>query len=101
MGKLHAFSHHGGMPYRNVASRFAAKATAAWAQKNGVDFTSFRFHDLRHRHAVDWLKSDRSIYDLQQRLGHRSIKTTEIYLDHLKPDERRVAMHGTQSSARP
>ncbi len=55
------------------------------------DFQPFRFHDLRHRHAVDWLKSGRSIYDLQQRLGHGSIKTTEIYLGYLTPNERRVA----------
>jgi integrase/recombinase XerD len=52
----------------------------------------FRFHDLRHQHAVDWLRSGSSLYDLQQRLGHTSIKTTEIYLAHLTPEEKRKAM---------
>ena len=51
----------------------------------------FRFHDLRHRYAVDYLKAGGSIYDLQQHLGHSSVKTTEIYLDYLSPAETRAA----------
>jgi hypothetical protein len=46
-----------------------------------VGFRPFRFHDLRHLHAITWLKSGRSIYELQHRLGHASIKTTEGYLE--------------------
>jgi integrase/recombinase XerD len=97
VGKRAAFSHDGGKPYRNVSSRFSAivRATAEWAKRQGIEFTPFRFHDLRHRHAVDWLKSSRSIYDLQQRLGHRSIKTTELYLDFLTSTERRAVMYGS------
>jgi integrase/recombinase XerD len=75
------FWHHKGQRYENVSSRFAAKAKGL-----------FRFHDLRHLHAVEWLRSGRSIYDLQQRLGHASIKTTEMYLAFLTPEEKRKAM---------
>lgn len=50
----------------------------------------FRFHDLRHLHAVNWLKDGRSIYDLQRRLGHSSIKTTEEYCRFLTPEEDRA-----------
>jgi integrase/recombinase XerD len=42
---------------------------------------------LRHLHAVNWLKDGRSIYDLQKRLGHTSIKTTEGYLQFLTAEE--------------
>jgi integrase/recombinase XerD len=42
---------------------------------------------LRHLHAVEWLRSGRSIYELQHRLGHSSIKTTEMYLKYLTPEE--------------
>src|SRR5215831_5869814 len=70
--------------------RSSPPRTAAWAKENGIDFRPFRFHDLRHYHAVTWLKDGRSIYDLQARLGHRSIKTTEDYLRYLTPDEERV-----------
>jgi site-specific recombinase XerD len=91
----HLFWHHDGEPYRNVASRFAAimKAAARQALKDRRDFRPFRFHDLRHLHAVEWLKSGRSIYDLQQRLGHESIKTTELYLKFLTPAEVRIVKY--------
>jgi integrase/recombinase XerD len=87
------FWHSEGEDYKNFASQFAATVvrTAEWAKANGIDFRPFRFHDLRHYHAVTWLKDGRSIYDLQNRLGHTSIKTTEMYLRYLTPDEERVA----------
>lgn len=94
------FWHGTGQPYRNVASRFRAIVMGAQkvAHREGRELRPFRFHDLRHRHAVDWLKSGRSIYDLQQRLGHNSIKTTEMYLAFLTPEEQRVAkQQGTQT----
>jgi integrase/recombinase XerD len=77
------FWHGAGERYRNLSSRIAAIGRRA-----GVDF---RRHDLRHRFAVDYLRGGGSIYDLQQILGHASIKTTEIYLAFLTPDEQRVA----------
>lgn len=79
--------------YANMSSRFAA--LTADIEGKVKDFRPFRFHDLRHRHAVDWLKAGRSIYDLQQRLGHASLKTTEIYLKFLTPDEERAAKQGS------
>ena len=68
------------------------------AQKQDQDFRPFRFHDLRHLHAVNWLKSGRSIYALQQRLGHTSIKTTEMYLAYLTADEKHKVMFGRAQS---
>jgi integrase/recombinase XerD len=92
-GATPLFWHGAGETYKNFASQFAAivKRTAEWAEKNKVEFRPFRFHDLRHFHAVEWLKSGRSIYDLQQRLGHSSLKVTEMYLEYLTPDEIRTA----------
>jgi integrase/recombinase XerD len=62
-----------------------------------IGFRRFRFHDLRHLHAVQWLKDGRSIYDLRDRLGHTSVKTTEIYTSPntglLTADEVRRCMH--------
>jgi integrase/recombinase XerD len=87
------FWHSKGQAYKNFASQFAAivARTAVWATEAGLDFRSFRFHDLRHLHAVNWLKDGRSIYDLQNRLGHTSIKTTETYCTYLTPEEQRTA----------
>jgi integrase/recombinase XerD len=82
--------------YRQISSNFrrVVAATAAQARKQAQDFRPFRFHDLRHVHAVNWLKSGRSIYILKERLGHTSVKTTEIYLAFLTPEEKRAAMLG-------
>lgn len=90
IGRPWLFWTEGGVPFRNVSSKF--QAITRRLRRSDPEFVPFRFHDLRHRHAVDWLKSGRSIYDLQQRLGHASIKTTEIYLAYLTPEERRTAM---------
>jgi integrase/recombinase XerD len=82
--------------YRQASSNFGriVEAVAKQAQKQDQDFRPFTFHHLRHRAAVDWLKSGRSIYVLQQRLGHTSIKTTEMYLAYLTPEEAQIAMFG-------
>ena len=87
------FWHSVGETYKNFASQFSAivDRTATWAADNGVEFRPFTFHHLRHWHAVHWLKAGRSIYDLQRRLGHTSIKTTEMYCAYLTPDEERTA----------
>jgi integrase/recombinase XerD len=84
-------------PYSQISSNFGriVEGTAQQAQKQDQYFRPFRFHDLRHVHAVQWLKSGRSIYALQQRLGHTSVKTTEMYLAYLTADERHQVMFGT------
>lgn len=72
----YVFWHGNGERYRNFASRFRELAKRA-----GV---SFRCHDLRHKFAIDWLKDGGDIYALSRYLGHTSVKTTEIYLDHAR-----------------
>jgi integrase len=78
--------------YLNISSRFAGIVAAG--VKRGFVSRAFRFHDLRHWYAVDYLRRGGNIYDLQQILGHTSIKTTEIYLRYLTPKEIDFAMHG-------
>ncbi|MGB6659742.1 MAG: site-specific integrase, partial [Xanthobacteraceae bacterium] len=100
LGCRNLFWVDNGKPILWIASRFrdlvademaAAQKAAQDAGLKEADFRRFTFHHLRHRHAVDWLKEGRSIYDLQQRLGHSSITTTEIYLDFLTSEEQRAA----------
>ena len=90
-------------PYSQISSNFGriVESVAKQAQKQDQSFRPFRFHDLRHVHAVNWLKNGNSIYDLQQRLGHTSIKTTEIYLAYLTPEEIAVAKQtGSKTGSR-
>ncbi|MGM5020218.1 tyrosine-type recombinase/integrase [Tardiphaga sp. 367_B4_N1_1] len=83
-------------PYKQASTNFGriVESVQIQAGRAGVDFRPFTFHHLRHRHAVDWLKSGRSIYVLQKRLGHTSIKTTEMYLEYLTPEEQQKVMLG-------
>lgn len=78
------FWHDQGERYHNVSSRFALLVRRSGARP-------FRFHDLRHWFAVDYLRRGGSIYTLSQILGHSSVKTTEIYLCFLTPEEQLVA----------
>ena len=92
------FWHPPGTRYLNVASRFAAVVKRAQAKARAEKRPlprGFRFHDLRHWYAVDYLRRGGSIYTLQQILGHSSIKTTELYLAYLTPAEQEQAKAGT------
>jgi integrase/recombinase XerD len=88
------FYHGEGERWKSPASRFGDIRRRV-ARKAAHGFTGFRFHDLRHLYAVEYLKAGRgSLYDLQQLLGHASVKTTEIYLAFLTPEQKKAAMHG-------
>lgn len=90
--------------FQNVGSQFYATVTrvARKAAQQGTEFRPFRFHDLRHLFAVRYLREGRGgIYQLQQVLGHASIKTTERYLDHLTPDEKQAAIQGVAQNTAP
>ena len=72
----YVFWHGEGQRYVNVASNFQAIK-----RKTGA---SFRFHDLRHKFAIEYLKEHpQGIYRLSKILGHASVKTTEIYLAYV------------------
>ena len=91
-----------GERFLNVGSQFYAtvRRVAQKVAQQGGAFAIFRFHDLRHLFAVEYLRHGRgSLYDLQQVLGHASIKTTELYLDHLTPEEKQGAIHGVAQNA--
>ncbi|HVZ53562.1 MAG TPA: tyrosine-type recombinase/integrase, partial [Pseudolabrys sp.] len=93
------FWNRDGKPYSlsSFAGNFSAtvKDLAALAKKEGIEFTPFTFHHLRHWHAVHYLKNGYgTIYDLQGRLGHTSVKTTEVYLAYLTPEEVQAAKYG-------
>lgn len=73
---------HGEPPGRYVDPGGALRIRA---KRAGV---KFRNHDLRHKHAIDWLQGGGDIYKLSRRLGHSSVKTTEIYLGYLSEMEK-------------
>lgn len=78
-----------GTPYKRVTEmwREVVKRTQILAQRDGVPFTPFRFHDLRHEFAIRYLKAGGSLYTLQKLLRHSTIGQTEWYLSYLTPDQ--------------
>jgi len=89
LGSELVFCREGGLAFAEAASDFThiRRAAEAAAKRQGRPFHRFRFHDLRHLFAVTALRGGMGLYDLQQHLGHTSVKTTEIYLAFLTPDE--------------
>lgn len=72
--------------FRNLVARVAHQEA-----QSGRAFRPFTFHHIRHYFAVHYLRQRRGmIYDLQRELGHRSLTTTEGYLDFLTPEEQRA-----------
>ncbi len=86
------FWHHEGQRSSRISNQFSA--TVRRAIKRKLIDRPFRFHDLRHWFAVDYLRRGGNIYDLQKELGHSSIQTTEMYLDFLTPEQQRGAKFG-------
>lgn len=61
--------------------RYSAQTTnilMKWAIKAGV-FKEFTFHASRHTNAILMLENGADIYTVSKRLGHKEIRTTEIY----------------------
>lgn len=82
---------HVGCPFvfwhgQQAPDRYHGLSTQLLARKTKLGI-AWRIHDLRHLFAVRWLRGGGSLYELQQILGHTSIRTTEIYLSHLTPTE--------------
>lgn len=91
------FWHDPGERYHNISSRFGEIMRRLIQKRKAAKLPvprRFRFHDLRHLYAVNYLRQGGNIYTLQKILGHSSIKTTELYLDYLTPDEQERAKNG-------
>lgn len=85
-----------GAPITQAASDFThlRREAIKKAKARGEELQRFRFHDLRHLYAVEALRSGTGIYELSQHLGHTSVKTTEIYLEFLTPEQKAAAKLG-------
>lgn len=94
--KCETLFHHNGKPISQAAFIFsrARRAAQQAAQKAGQDFRGFRFHDMRHLYAVEFLRAGGDIYTLKEHLRHSSVKTTEMYLEFLTPEEAENAKRG-------
>lgn len=84
------FPADNGESFTQAASDFShfRRALEASAKAEGRPFRRFRFHDLRHLYAVEYLRKGGNLYTLAKILGHTSVKTTEsVYLSFLTPEQ--------------
>jgi integrase len=56
----------------------------------GLDWLP-RTHDLRHANATTLLKNGVDLHEVKERLGHSSIRTTEVYLHRLKHQQSKAS----------
>lgn len=75
-------------PVTNAFIRARLKEALTMA---GLD-TSLTIHSLRHSYATHLLEAGEDIQTVQQRLGHKSVSTTMIYL-HLAKIEKRMCVN--------
>jgi len=75
-------------PLNNASIRFRLKEGLS---KAGLD-TSLTIHSLRHSYATHLLEAGEDIQTVQQRLGHKSVSTTMIYL-HLAKVEKHECVY--------
>ena len=61
--------------WRTIWNKAIAKSGIGWYP---------RTHDLRHANATQLLKNGVDVHEVKERLGHRSIKTTERYLHRIR-----------------
>lgn len=83
------FKSQKGKPYKNWRTGFLSAMRQARIEK-------FRFHDLRHTFASDFMMSGGNVFTLSKILGHADISTTMIY-SHLSPEHHRVEMQRFQN----
>jgi integrase len=64
-----------------------------WKQAVGDAKVSWlpRTHDLRHANATMMLKNGIDLHEVKERLGHSSIRTTEVYLHRLKTQQSKAS----------
>jgi integrase len=69
------------------------------AKEAGVPL--IRVHDLRHSHASLLINMDVSIFEISERLGHESVKTTMDIYAHLYPEKERQLIDKLNQIQRP
>jgi len=80
---------------KGIDNAFIRKRLRRALDMAGLD-TSLTVHSLRHSYATHLLEAGEDIQTVQQRLGHKSVSTTMIYL-HLAKVEKRQCVYLIES----
>lgn len=75
-----------GQPGAPLSTRYVRQQMTRLAAKAGLRHRVHP-HGLRHTHAVELRREGWQIPQISRQLGHSSIATTQVYVDHLYPAE--------------
>lgn len=94
-----------GTPFKRISEMWREvmnRAERIWSREHPDEpFIRFRFHDLRHMFAINYLRRGGNLYNLQLEMGHSTIRQTEEYLQYLTPQEQLRAKGLTTTSEEP
>lgn len=74
------FANHSRHPHETISSKMISSIVKNYLKKLNVNTSRLTCHSLRHSAAINLLQSGKSIYDVRDLLGHKSVETTQIYL---------------------
>ena len=75
-----------GQPGAPLSSRYVRQQMGRLAVRAGLQHRVHP-HGLRHTHAVELRREGWPVQEISRQLGHSSIGTTQVYVDHLYPAE--------------
>lgn len=75
-----------GQPGERLSAEYVRAQMERLAVKAGVKHR-VRPHQFRHSHAVELRREGWPVPEIARQLGHSSIATTQVYIDHLYPSE--------------
>jgi hypothetical protein len=79
-----------------LSPRYVRAMLTRMAARAGID-KRVHPHGLRHTHAVELEKAGFTVTEIQGQLGHSSLATTAVYLNHISPSARVAKVHNRRS----
>jgi site-specific recombinase XerD len=76
--------------------RYVRQMVQRCASRAGID-KRVHPHGLRHTHAVELERAGFTVSEIQQQLGHTSLNTTAVYLNHISPSARVAKIRNRRS----
>jgi len=70
-----------------LSPRYVRAMLSRMSDRAGID-KRVHPHGLRHTHAAELESSGFTVSEIQQQLGHASLNTTAVYLNHISPSAR-------------
>jgi len=80
-----------------ISPRYVRAMLVRMADRVGID-KRVHPHGLRHTHAVELEHEGFTVTEIQQQLGHASLATTAIYLNHISPSARVAKIRGRRAT---